>query len=300
MSVTVLIKGRNGVIRWQPSKSWLLLPGIVLLFVIGLIQFGVSKFASQEKQFEDVRLASVKQQQQVRGLKLATESQLATLAAHVARMQANMTRLEALGQQVAKTYKLEDQFDFAAQTGIGGLSELGQTIELEQLIKEMDVLVQQMDNSSLRLPLLESVATNIKIDKEKYVSGRPILRGWLSSHYGLRNDPFTGRRAMHKGIDFAGAEGDDVIATAAGVVTWAGSRFGYGNLVEIDHGNGLRTRYGHNKTVSVAVGDVVTKGEAIAVMGSTGRSTGAHVHYEVLRDGQPIDPSKFVYRKAIN
>jgi murein DD-endopeptidase MepM/ murein hydrolase activator NlpD len=103
---------------------------------------------------------------------------------------------------------------------------------------------------------------------------------------------------MHKGIDFAGTEGTDVVATAAGVVTWAGKMFGYGNLVEIDHGNGYRTRYGHNEALSVTVGDVVAKGEKIAVMGSTGRSTGPHVHYEVLRNGQQIDPQKFVYRHA--
>ena len=103
---------------------------------------------------------------------------------------------------------------------------------------------------------------------------------------------------MHKGIDFAGKEGVDVIATAGGVVTWADKMFGYGNLVEIDHGNGLSTRYGHNKALSVNVGDVVAKGDKIAVMGSTGRSTGPHVHYEVLRGGQQIDPQKYVYRKA--
>ena len=103
---------------------------------------------------------------------------------------------------------------------------------------------------------------------------------------------------MHKGIDFAAKEGTNVVATASGVVTWAGKMFGYGELVEIDHGNGLRTRYGHNKSLLVTVGDVITKGENIAKMGSTGRSTGPHVHYEVLRGGQQIDPLKYVYRKA--
>lgn len=103
---------------------------------------------------------------------------------------------------------------------------------------------------------------------------------------------------MHKGVDFAGSEGDDVVATGAGLVTWAGERYGYGNLVEIEHGNGLVTRYGHNKALEVQVGDVVTKGQVIAVMGSTGRSTGPHVHYEVLKKGKQIDPLPFVYRKS--
>lgn len=104
--------------------------------------------------------------------------------------------------------------------------------------------------------------------------------------------------AMHKGLDFAGEEGADVVATGAGVVTWADSRFGYGNLVEIDHGDGIVTRYGHNKTLLVKTGDIVAKGQVISKMGSTGRSTGPHVHYEVLKHGKQIDPLPYVYRKA--
>ena len=102
---------------------------------------------------------------------------------------------------------------------------------------------------------------------------------------------------MHKGLDFGGETGDNVVATAAGIVTWAGERYGYGNLVEIEHGDGLITRYGHNQSLRVAVGEVVTKGQPVAVMGSTGRSTGAQVHYEVIRNGQQIDPLPFVYKK---
>lgn len=113
----------------------------------------------------------------------------------------------------------------------------------------------------------------------------------------MRTDPFTGKPAMHKGVDFAGKAGDDVLATAAGIVTWAGERNGYGVLVEIDHGDGMVTRYGHNQGLLVSVGDVVTKGQPIAIMGSTGRSTGTHVHYEVIRNGQPIDPLPFVVKR---
>jgi len=124
-----------------------------------------------------------------------------------------------------------------------------------------------------------------------------VSSGWLSSHYGVRKDPFSGLPAMHKGVDFAGKEGDEIMATAAGIVTWADERYGYGNLVEIDHGDGLVTRYGHNKTINVKVGDVVTKGQAIALMGNTGRSTGAHVHYEVIQKGRQLDPLPYVYRE---
>ncbi|QSX37611.1 M23 family metallopeptidase [Shewanella sedimentimangrovi] len=298
MSVTVFIQGRNGVTRWQPGKRWLLLPFLLLAAGSGLYQYNSDRFESQQARVEGEREAREAQKKQVLELKSATETQLATLVTYVARMQAKMTRLEALGQQLAQNYQLEDQFDFSAEVGVGGMSELGSSIELGQLIEDMDKLAFRIDNNDAQMALLETVTSNLHIDEERFVSGRPVSKGWLSSPYGLRNDPFTGRRTMHKGIDFAGTEGADVLATAGGVVTWAGNMFGYGELVEIDHGNGLRTRYGHNQALSVTVGDVVAKGEKIASMGSTGRSTGPHVHYEVLRSGQQIDPQKFVYRKA--
>lgn len=298
MSVTVFIQGRNGVTRWQPSKRWLLLPIILMATGTGIYQYSTERFANQQAKVDENKQLRQQQKQQVVELKTATETQLASLVTHVAKLQAKITRLEALGQQVAQNNLLDDQFDFSTEVGIGGLSEIGNGVELSQLIDEMNKLASRIDNNNVQLSLLETVASNLHIDEERYISGRPIDKGWLSSPYGLRNDPFSGRRTTHKGIDFAGKEGADVTATAAGVVTWSGRMLGYGELVEIDHGNGLRTRYGHNKSLSVNVGDVVAKGDKIASMGSTGRSTGPHVHYEVLRGKQQIDPQKYVYRKA--
>ena len=132
------------------------------------------------------------------------------------------------------------------------------------------------------------------LQQEVIPSGRPINKGWISSRYGKRNDPFTGKPDFHKGIDLAGREGADVIAVGSGVVMWSGKRFGYGNMVEINHGNGYITRYGHNKENVVKVGDTVKKGQVIAQMGNTGRSTGPHVHFEVWRSGRTVDPMKFI------
>ncbi|MCL1078918.1 hypothetical protein D5R81_13205 [Parashewanella spongiae] len=298
MSVTVFIQGRKDVKRWHLGKRWLMLPVILAALAIILYQNSNARFVDQQANMNSERLEREEQKQQVLNLKQATESQLSLLVTHVARMQAKITRLEALGQQVASQNDLDGQFDFSDEVGVGGMSDLGASVELNQLIQDMDKLASQIDHREQQLSVLETVVSNLHIDKERYISGRPIAKGWLSSPFGLRNDPFTGRRAMHKGIDFAGAKGTEVVATAAGVVTWAGSMFGYGNLVEIDHGNGLHTRYGHNASLSVQVGDVVIKGQKVASMGSTGRSTGPHVHYEVLRGGRQIDPQKYVYRKA--
>ncbi|SQH74160.1 Peptidase, M23/M37 family protein [Shewanella benthica] len=298
MSVTVFIQGRNGATRWQPGKRWLLLPVLLFAAGTGLYQHSAKQIQLQQTNSDNERVARAEHKRELIELKGATESQLAMLVTYVARMQAKVTRLEALGLQIAKNNQLENQFDFSSEVGVGGLSHLGANIKLDQLILDMDKLVSRIDNNNAQLSILETVSSNLHIDEERYISGRPIRKGWLSSPYGLRNDPFSGRRTIHKGIDFAGKEGTKVIATAAGVITWAGKMFGYGELIEIDHGNGLRTRYGHNKSLLVTVGDVVAKGEGIALMGSTGRSTGPHVHYEVLRGGQQIDPQKFVYRKA--
>ncbi|HET7676060.1 MAG TPA: M23 family metallopeptidase [Gammaproteobacteria bacterium] len=132
------------------------------------------------------------------------------------------------------------------------------------------------------------------LHQEMQPSGRPVKGGWISSYFGRRVDPITGRMGFHPGIDFAGKLGSPVHAVAAGVVTWAGPWFGYGNLVEIDDGSGYATRYGHNEKILVKVGQTVAKGQVISLMGSTGHSTGPHVHLEVLYHGREINPLKFV------
>ena len=149
------------------------------------------------------------------------------------------------------------------------------------------------------MELLERLLASESLQGETYIAGRPILRGWMSSRYGYRTDPFNGSRAWHDGVDFAGKDGSDIIAVAAGVVTFADVKSGYGLMLDINHGNGYVTRYGHTKTLEVAVGEVIKKGQTIAKMGSSGRSTGPHVHFEVLLDGRPQDPSKFINRTAL-
>jgi len=142
---------------------------------------------------------------------------------------------------------------------------------------------------------------NVVIDrdlkKQIHPEGRPVAGGFISSYFGEREDPFSGEEAYHKGVDFAGTAGANVMAVAAGVVTWAGNRTGYGNLVEINHGDGYITRYAHNQRTLVSVGQTVKRGDPIALMGSTGRSTGPHVHFEVVRNGRQVDPLSFIGRK---
>lgn len=238
------------------------------------------------------------QQQQVTDIGQATRSQLSLLAQRMGVLTARMNRIDSLGQRLATSSNL-DEFDFSGQPSIGGpeqYSQISEDSEIAALFKQMDQLLAHLDDQQQQLSVLETVMLSHHIEEDSRVAGRPINKGWLSSYYGMRNDPFNGRLTMHKGVDFAGKEGAPVTATGAGVVSWAGERSGYGLLVEVDHGAGLKTRYGHSSKLLVNIGDVVAKGEKIALMGNTGRSTGPHVHYEVLKRDQQIDPRKYIYR----
>jgi len=233
---------------------------------------------------------------------LAKEQKITALTIKLAELQSQVLRLNALGDRLADDANIpEKEFNFTQLPASGGPASSTFTVTdktLEQLFLEIERFESKIDYEEKQLQMLESLTFGHHIQNNAYLSGRPITKGWLSSYYGVRKDPFNGKPAMHKGVDFAGKEDTAIIATASGVVTWASKRYGYGQLIEINHGDGLATRYGHNKDLLVNVGDVVNKGQKIARMGSTGRSTGPHVHYEILRNNKQINPIKFVYRKG--
>lgn len=228
------------------------------------------------------------------------EENLIALAARLGQMQAHVTRLDAMGQRITSMAGLEDgEFSFEQPPALGGPENLlvQQSLQVPDFIAMLDNLAIQLENRNNQLGILETMLINRSLQAEVLPAGRPIKGGWISSRFGTRTDPFTGRQAHHNGIDFAGKEGAEVFAVASGVVTWAGSRTGYGNLVEINHGKGYVTRYGHNKSVLVKSGDTIKKGQPVAILGSTGRSTGPHVHFEVLHNGRAVDPARYVQAK---
>jgi murein DD-endopeptidase MepM/ murein hydrolase activator NlpD len=228
--------------------------------------------------------------------------QVVALTMKLAELQSQVLRLNALGDRLAEQANIPDnEFNFSTLPPSGGpmtQSHGSEKRTLVELLADISKVELELSFEEKQLKMLETITLGHHIENTSYLSGRPIKKGWLSSYFGTRKDPFNGRPAMHKGIDFAGKEDADIITTASGVVTWADKRYGYGNLIEINHGKGIKTRYGHNKKILVEVGDVVSKGQVIAKMGSTGRSTGPHVHYEILRNNAQIDPIKYVYRKA--
>jgi len=222
----------------------------------------------------------------------------------LAQLQSEVTRINALGERLVSVAGINvEEFNFTGTPAAGGPdSDLDSfTCAPEELSEEMVLLDLAISSQSEQIKVLSRFIEDQDVLAQSYISGRPIAdkKGWLSSYYGKRKDPFENKIAMHKGVDYAAKEGSDIIATGAGVVTWAGSRYGYGNLVEVNHGNGLVTRYGHAKEVLVQTGDIIQKGSVLALVGSTGRSTGPHTHYEVLVRGVQVNPEKYIYRDAL-
>jgi murein DD-endopeptidase MepM/ murein hydrolase activator NlpD len=237
------------------------------------------------------------QQREVDRLSADSRQGVNALAARLAELQAASTRLDALGARLAQMGQLSlDEFDFSAPAPVGGPEEyeaIGNSDE-DQLSSAIDALSAKLRRQSSQLDTLQFLMVNRQLENDLTPSGWPVRKGWISSRYGERSDPFTGERVQHKGLDFAGTRGTQVLSVASGVVIRAAKQAAYGNMVEIDHGNGYRTRYAHNQELVVKPGDHVTAGQVIALMGSTGRASAPHVHFEVLKDGSIINPSSFV------
>ena len=231
------------------------------------------------------------------------QNSLAAMTVKLAKLRSRLVRLDALGEQLTEIADLNDgEFDFSSTPGLGGpiSSPLARIAEQVEVQDKVSVMFAKLDNSiTLResqLQILKEMLSDDRSKKEQLVSGRPVKKGWMSSEYGMRIDPFHGQKQWHAGVDFAGREGDDIVAVASGVVTWSGKRSGYGLMVEVNHNDDFVTRYGHNSENIVEVGSVVKKGDVIARMGSSGRSTGPHVHFEVFRNGRTVDPASYIHR----
>jgi len=227
------------------------------------------------------------------------EENMNALALRLGKLQAHVIRLDALGSRLTTMAKLDNgEFDFSQSPAQGGpvaVNDNSTAMQVPDFMKSLKALSTQLDDRNQQLSVLETMMMNRNLQAEVMPAGRPITTGWLSSYFGTRTDPFNGRRAHHSGVDFAGKMGSDVVSVAAGVVTYSAKRSGYGRLVEINHGNGYSTRYGHSSENLVSVGDTVKKGQVVAKMGTSGRSTGPHVHFEVLFNGRAVNPKKYIH-----
>jgi murein DD-endopeptidase MepM/ murein hydrolase activator NlpD len=218
------------------------------------------------------------------------------LAMQLGQLRAQATRLNALGDRLTQVGKLDDgEFDFVSEPALGGPEEaLGLESSPLPLGSDIDSLRAEFGRQEAQLGVLEDLLFDRKIENALLPTGMPVAHGYVASRYGTRTDPITGRQAVHLGVDFDVPMGSDVLAVAEGVVVYSAVRNGYGNVVEIDHGNGYMTRYAHNSRNLAEVGTRVHVGQVIAKVGSSGRSTGPHCHFEVWLNGRPVNPMAYV------
>jgi murein DD-endopeptidase MepM/ murein hydrolase activator NlpD len=276
----------------------LLMIGMVGLIVTGSVYLGYTLNPSQDNQalINEWQTDVHRQQVQLNHIREEADADIDALSSRIGLLQAHVMRLDALGRKLVKMARIDkSEFDFENTPALGGPEALtNKGLDPDELTQAIDQLGFQLENREDQLVVLENLVLNENLQKEVQPSGRPIVKGWISSYYGMRTHPLSGRREMHKGMDFAGSLGGPVIAVAKGVVTYAGKRYGYGNVIDIAHGNGYTTRYGHNSRLLVSVGDTVDKGFQIAEIGSSGRSTGPHVHFEVIKNGRVTNPVRFI------
>lgn len=225
------------------------------------------------------------------------EKNLNALAARLSKLQAHVMRLDALGSRLASMGGIDEiEFDITDIPGLGGPAPgMDQdSMAVTDFIEALERLNLKLQDREEKLAAMESMLIDSSLRSRTIPTGSPVREGWISSLFGMRTDPMSGKMEFHGGIDYAGKKNSPILAVAAGIVTWSGVRYGYGNMVEINHGNGYQTRYAHNSKNLVVVGQKVDKGQFIALMGSSGRSTGPHVHFEVVNNGKTVNPKQYI------
>ena len=237
-----------------------------------------------------------KQNSQLGDVRKDAQRDIDALAAKLGQLQAQSTRLNALGERLAQMGKLDStEFNFDEQPPVGGVEDVNDSAYAlpTALDTGIDQLASRFDSQQAQLYALQSLLLDAKIESNLKPTGMPV-EGYISSYFGGRPDPFSGHSAYHTGLDISAPTGTPVHAVAEGMVTYAGLRSGYGDVIEIDHGNGYMTRYAHNSSLIVRPGQRVHVGDVIAKAGSTGRSTGSHVHFEVWYKGNVVNPLAYV------
>ena len=305
----ILVDQRHGHTKTIVLKGWL--KGLLSLCLLGapvaLGYFGYGLAVSQnnsvfnEKSAQNWERQIRTQAEQISEIKEESEQQIEALTMRLAMLQAGLARLDAVGEHITTIANLDTgEFDFSDPISIGGpATGISESYSAAGFMGAVYELERQLEDRQQQLEILEGLMTDRKIQSDVFIAGRPVEKAWIASRFGKRPDPITGRIAFHGGIDFTtGKSGAEINTVAAGVITWSGPRSGYGLMVEVNHGNGFTTRYAHSEKLLVGVGDIVMKGQNIALVGSTGRSTGPHVHFEVYKNGRVVDPAAYIHRTA--
>ncbi len=289
-------------------RHMLLVTGTLLLILAALFTAAFQTASlllveSPDERVQRLEAELEEQREETEAAMALADERMHGLSVRMGQMQAEVVRLNALGERLTDMSGLDEgEFNFREPPARGGPEILPMegnsgNYSPREFLEALESLEGEISDRTRQLGVLEKMLMNRNVQERVEPQGRPIEGGWVSSGYGNREDPFTGQPAWHGGMDFAGRKGTEVSAVGAGVVTWSGDRYGYGKMVEINHGNGYSTRYAHNQENLVEVGDMVREGETIALLGASGRATGPHVHFEVLYNGRTVDPGEYIRRR---
>lgn len=284
------------------SRQAILLALTLFLFLpvtIGVVAYKLQDlFAEQTDELAQINMQKrelAAQRAAINEARREAVTHLNALAQRMGQMQAQVLRLNALGSRLTRMAGLDPrEFNFSADPAMGGPEKRGSAAMSPELTASLERLAGQLERQQERLAALENLMLDRKLSAAVTPSGWPVEGGWVSSGFGRRADPFTGQQSMHEGMDIATRFGSQILATGDGLVTYGGEKAGYGLMVEITHDSALVTRYAHTSAALVKVGDRVQKGQAIAQVGTSGRSTGPHLHFEVLRDGNAVNPQRYL------
>lgn len=286
----IIDTGHRGRIAMQARPGVAALALVIIGVGLGAIGDGLVRDLHHDR----LKVAVSEQARTLEATRREAQREVNALAARMAELQAEANRLNALGERLTRAAQLGDgEFDFDKPVGIGGAGPV-RDMHARELRNGMTGLDVQLQHSGRQLSVLEALLFNRELDKSSLPTGLPIQQSYITSNFGYRADPLGGGSQFHKGVDFEANTGDPVLTVADGVVTYSGVRSGYGNVIEVDHGNGYVTRYAHNSRLTRQVGDLVRRGQEVAKAGSTGRSTGAHVHFEVWDNGAVVNPQQFL------
>src|SRR5258706_5946156 len=295
-------KGRVGASSRRHLLFILLIGGLLLRLFFGIltvkIQAVLEKHASPDDRLTIYAKELAEQSRAIERAKLEAATHLNALARRMGQLQAQVLRLNALGGRLSHMAGLDTrEFNFDAEVAQGGpeSASLGGVVEVTGSLKRLG---SEINASEARLKALETLLLDRRLTDAVTPAGWPAERGFLSSGFGPRADPFTGAIAFHEGVDIASRLGSPIHAMADGVVSYAGEKPQYGRTIEITHGRGLTTRYAHTLSLLVKVGDKVNRGDPIALVGSSGRSTGPHVHFEALKDVHAVNPARYLRPSA--
>ncbi|WP_162846873.1 M23 family metallopeptidase [Marinicella litoralis] len=271
----------------------------LVVFATGALMGSVffSHSESNEAQVAELQALVDLRQQELIQHKKSVQNDIDSMTLQIGKLMAQSTRLNALGNRLTVVAEINpNEFNLSDEPGIGGadLELTGESNTAQSLYENLFNLEDNFSKQQENLDILSQLLSEQTVDQNATPHLLPLNKGWVSSYYGKRIDPFTGQQASHAGMDYSGGYKSDIIAAADGVVVWAGQRGSYGRMIEIDHGNGFMTRYAHAESINVELGQKVTAGDPIATMGKSGRATSEHLHFEILKNGHKVNPLPFI------